>query len=340
MIITYLRPLRHAVFINSDKAIAFPGYVDGFLDDRAYPFITNDGAANWGRMLPEAVGFDAVSFFDPAYGWAVTRDSRLCETQDGGLTWAEVSRLKRKLFEIKVTGESIAWGFVSNEVWHTSDRGATWSVSVLSVNISEMYILNSTTGWFAGTSYPDKSIAIYRTTDSGATWERLGLQHSRGIQDMYFVDEYNGWLASSSEGIYRTNDGGRNWVSQSIPDPPVTNYIGTVVTGVRINSISFVNPLEGWAAGTKFGTSPDRTPVLLRTSDGGETWETVPAPTTQGQSFRQVFFSTPQDGWLVDDDQQDNVVDDQATIYRTIDGGRSWKAVLSLRSPWAEPKGR
>jgi len=53
-------------------------------------------------------------------------------------------------------------------------------------------------------------------------------------------------------------------------------------------------------------------------------------------SFDEVFFSDAQNGWLVCKDaaEGDPLFDQSAIIYRTGDGGVTWKQVLSVKSPY------
>jgi photosystem II stability/assembly factor-like uncharacterized protein len=54
--------------------------------------------------------------------------------------------------------------------------------------------------------------------------------------------------------------------------------------------------------------------TLVHTSDGGRTWTALPAPA----SPQSVCFTAPGDGWLASD----------RTVWRSVDGGRSWHSQL------------
>lgn len=107
---------------------------------------------------------------------------------------------------------------------------------------------------------------IKKTTDSGATWNVLAdLPASVGIKGMYFLDEQTVIITGQSGKIFKSTDGGKNWVGpkaiavgSTIGQNPITRYI---------NNLVFTDANTGYAFGN-FGT-------LLKTTDGGETWTRI-----------------------------------------------------------------
>jgi photosystem II stability/assembly factor-like uncharacterized protein len=66
----------------------------------------------------------------------------------------------------------------------------------------------------------------------------------------------------------------------------------------------------------------------------GGSWQRVDVGVKQ-LSF-EVFFTDAQNGWLVCKGAADGVplFDKSAVIYRTRDGGVTWKTILSVNSPY------
>ena len=85
--------------------------------------------------------------------------------------------------------------------------------------------------------------------------------------------------------------------------------------GVRKDDICFIGPDTGWVAGGGDGT-------ILRTYDGGGTWQTV---YTGSDHLRSIEFATKEVGF------SGSV---SGTFLRTLDGGDSWQDITdSIPSP-------
>jgi photosystem II stability/assembly factor-like uncharacterized protein len=98
--------------------------------------------------------------------------------------------------------------------------------------------------------------------------------------DIYFTDPTNGW-ASQNNDIYRTTNGGVTWT---------TNL---VLAGTHFRSISFANPLTGFAGNLGVGSydgNVSNTNVLYRTYDGGVTWSNVPGFAEAGMKGLCTFY--------------------------------------------------
>ncbi len=92
-----------------------------------------------------------------------------------------------------------------------------------------------------------------------------------------------------------------DWISLGEPSPD------------PLRDVYFVNEYMGWAVGGSFIGFP-RFPssMILKTSDGGVTWETQEAPTDA--QLQGVIFYNSTLGWAVGD----------GIILNTVDGGQNW----------------
>jgi len=99
---------------------------------------------------------------------------------------------------------------------------------------------------------------------------------------------------------------------------------GPIPSGFEPASVTFVSASEGWVLGTAPCSSAPCTSIL-RTSDGGRTWQGIPAPrialsegATQnpGSGVSGLRFADPEDGWAFGPD-----------LWETHDGGATWQAV-------------
>lgn len=87
-----------------------------------------------------------------------------------------------------------------------------------------------------------------------------------------------------------------------------------------LHALFFVDQDRGWAVG---GNG-----ALLLTTDGGATWKVLPRPTED--ALRDVYFSDPQNGWLVCERSiyKLKTRDEPRTyLMNSTDGGATWKRV-------------
>lgn len=163
------------------------------------------------------------------------------------------------------------------------------------VSVDELVYTTKETGWrlYAGT--------LYATSDGGVCWRKI-FTH-KGLTNIHFTDPQNGWLAGLGGVIYRTGDAGRSWHRQDSG------------TDLNLIKLSFIDPLHGWALGTKSvgGYPLRRKSSLIRTQDGGRTWETL--TTEETVSLTSFSFVSGSEGWGIDWDNN---------VVHTVDGGRTW----------------
>lgn len=121
-----------------------------------------------------------------------------------------------------------------------------------------VFFVNAEKGWAVGFG---QSIAI--SMNGGKNWalqtpmpSRLG--SSRGI---FFIDERQGWIVGKdptnleSGHVIVTIDSGQTWQAQ------------IVIPNTALWGVDFIDRQNGWVVGEKG--------VMLKTSDGGETWQQV-----------------------------------------------------------------
>lgn len=220
--------------------------------------------------------------------------------------------------------------------------------------LNAVCFVDSVHGWCAG------SLKIHRTTDAGATW-KTGVQpyNPNSFFGLSFSDPLRGWAAGSLDNasgfVWRTTNGGLSWIDQT-GYRDKRRYVGTtalsteknITVGVTLNSfpdtgkviqttdggaiwiertladsiggiegLFFLDPLHGWASSGIINGGP----VILRTRDGGTSWEVLPS---QGQ--HQLFFLDTLRGWGA-----------IGSVYRTTDGGSSWQYLSSVQDTlWGE----
>jgi photosystem II stability/assembly factor-like uncharacterized protein len=92
---------------------------------------------------------------------------------------------------------------------------------------------------------------------------------------------------------------------------------GRPASALHLDTVDFINAQIGWVAGHLGGSA-----AILRTLDGGATWEELPAGVGL---FLALDFVDPDQGWAI------NLAGGEARIQHTADGGATWAV------QWAGP---
>lgn len=131
-------------------------------------------------------------------------------------------------------------------------------------------------------------------------WEPVNYSEDISLTDVFFVTPETGYVAGDAGTILKTTDSGASWTALLGGDPQSQER--------AVNQLWFITPTTGWA--TQVTSSQTH---LFRTTDG-ETWGRIGVI---DEHYEDFAFSTENDGVYVDDE----------LIYRTQDGGKSWRQV-------------
>jgi photosystem II stability/assembly factor-like uncharacterized protein len=136
----------------------------------------------------------------------------------------------------------------------------------------------------------------------GGVWEPVSYTEDIELTDVTFVTPDVGWVSGDKGTILHTKDGGKTWEAQLGGDPAAADP--------KIERLRFFDERHGWAIKDK---------KLLATADG-ESWEEIaPLPQRMGD----FVFLSPTDGFAAAGQTQ--YLHEPHNIFRTQDGGRTWK---------------
>jgi len=191
-------------------------------------------------------------------------------------------------------------------------------------------LLNSSDGFVSAYN----SFGLAKTTDAGATWQRLAVPRTQ-VTSIRFIDQAVGWMVglrsrdvpsyscqqaapvsvSRCQGVVlRTGDGGASWVdSLSIPTDGVE--------GNPIRQLQAVSGNQAWAlVRVRSGCDGYGCAELRGTSDSGRTWVKL-----SGEDIVAMRFASATSGWIVTEGDTG-----QLEVSGTSDGGRTWVKELSV----------
>jgi photosystem II stability/assembly factor-like uncharacterized protein len=245
-------------------------------------------------------------------------------------------------------------GAVNGGVWKTTDAGRTWSpifdgqptgsigaIAVAPSNPNVIYV-----GSGEGMQRPDLSTGdgMYKSTDAGRTWTRLGLRDGQHIPQIV-VDPANAdrlfvavlghpYGPNAERGIYRSTNGGRTFERVLFRDDN-TGGVDIALDPADANVI-YASLWEARQAPWENGAWTGPGSGLFKSVDGGTTWRQL----TQGlPAFADGLGRI---GITVAPSQRTRlfaVVDAgaRAGIYRSDDAGETWTRVNSDRRLVARP---
>lgn len=244
---------------------------------------TRDGGQSWSKQgLEGFFNFPvAVYLVNGRVGYLASMGlkGKLYRTDNGGQSWQELtlpSGVQTSFFDVFFLDEQKGWAVGGQTLIFTTDGGAHWNAATLPTlgerRINGIYFTSATVGFAVGGVPGDDEAEppvaahdgfIMKSTDGGATWQMLREGFSGELFRVVFADANNGWACGGGTAglILHTGDGGANWSEQTVPAGPygAADYVA---------GISFADNLHGFAT----GNIGEGTPMVLRTSDGGQSW--------------------------------------------------------------------
>jgi photosystem II stability/assembly factor-like uncharacterized protein len=226
------------------------------------------------------------------FGFA-SQAQQYSEQAFSGMKWRQIGPFRggRVLAVTGVPGDpaTFYFGAVAGGVWKTIDAGSTWkpvadkagitSVGAIAVSDSDHNVLYVGTGEACIRGNITYGNGVYKSVDSGLTWQHLGLTDTRHIGRL-IVDPKNpnrvfvaalghAFGPNTERGVFRTLDGGKTWEKvlykddhtgaidiQFDPNNPNTLYAAMWQVVRQPWNLSSGGPGSG----------------LYKSTDGGTTW--------------------------------------------------------------------
>jgi photosystem II stability/assembly factor-like uncharacterized protein len=295
-------------FFDDQNGWALGNSYDSFMT--CWLLQSNNGGENW-EINPD-FNFDdwlqKIYKIDDNNLW-ITGEYLSYQTKDGGESWQSYdfgSSYTNDFFFTDVqNGWNVSWEFSptnGSKVYHTSDEGESWEEQYTGIGeyLTSLYFIDQNIGWVVGNS-GDSGIILH-TINAGISWNIQAYEDNQNFIEVYFYDINFGLTFSNYGSVFKTSNGGEDWIQ--INEGFEVDF--SDVFGVDTNNI--------WAIGS-IGQYPQ--PVfeglIYHSNDGGKTWTEQESGTTA--PLNSIWLNDTNNGWIVGE---------RGTILHTETGGIGW----------------
>ena len=167
-------------------------------------------------------------------------------------------------------------------------------------------------------------------TAASGQWEKLPVPIDVSLRGLSAVNENIIWASGASGTIIRTIDGGKNWSVMIVPGAEKQDF-----RGIRAFD-------DKTAVIMSSGKAEDGQARIYRTADGGKSWTQVYEQKTPGIFFDAIAFWDRKHGIVLSDpivpsDASSDAKESRFALFKTDDGGATWKQVPPAALPPALP---
>ena len=172
-----------------------------------------------------------------------------------------------------------------------------------------LFFLDENNGWKVNYDGTFRYWNVSFTTNSGNTWSSGMAVYDQYSypKSIFFITPDIGWVVGPRPyggAVYKSTNGGSSWY-------PLTSNANNT-----LNSIFFIDSLNGWAVGEHTTNTPYPIPgsSIIKTTDGGSNWIAQPELTTH--NHQSVFFVNINTGWICGDN---------GMLFKTTNAGSTWQ---------------
>jgi photosystem II stability/assembly factor-like uncharacterized protein len=234
-------------------------------------------------------------------------------------------------------------------LWKTVNRGITFepifdsygsfTLCCVVIDAKDSNVVWLGTGENASQRSAHFGDGVYKSTDAGKTWKRVGLASSehigkividpRNSNVVYVASQGPLWSSGGERGLYKTTDGGTTWTA-ILTISPDTGISDVVYDPVKPDTLYATAYQRRRAVGQMIGGGPEG--GLFKSTDAGKTWKKLANGLPKGEMGRI--------GLAVDAKVKPTrlyaIIDakrDEAGFYRSDDSGNTWARVGKTEAP-------
>ena len=232
-------------------------------------------------------------------------------------------------------------GSAGGGVWKSNDAGTTFypifddhaqSIGAVELDPNDP---NNTIYVGTGEPWPRNSVSVgdglYKSTDGGNNWKKIGLENSERIANI-IVNPKNSneifvavlgalWSDSNERGVYKSSDGGVTW--ENILFLNESTGCADLAMDPSNPNILYASMWEFRRTGWSFNSGGDNS-ALYKSTDGGTNWKKIHNGFPEGKLGRLaigVAKSNPNTLYTVIESEKN----EDKGLYKSVDGGENWK---------------
>ena len=232
-------------------------------------------------------------------------------------------------------------GSAGGGVWKSNDAGTTFypifddhaqSIGAVELDPNDP---NNTIYVGTGEPWPRNSVSVgdglYKSTDGGNNWSKIGLEKSERIANI-IVNPKNSneifvavlgalWSDSNERGVYKSSDGGVTW--ENILYLNESTGCADLAMDPSNPNILYASMWEFRRTGWSFNSGGDNS-ALYKSVDGGKNWNKIHNGFPDGKLGRLaigVAKSNPKTLYTVIESEKN----EDKGLYKSVDGGENWK---------------
>ncbi len=296
---------------------------------------STDNGRHWTRLIPDGYEYwlgdvtptDAGDLW--AVGWATPFSPGIYGDFDGeaGVVYRCGDGVRWKQQEIDEGAVLTSVDFAGSAGWiaglegrvrHTADGGTNWQELTAGTS-RDIYDIQALDAESAIAVADDRQLGRYvimRTADAGASWATHPMDSPRDLLKRvsilgpsHVLVAGTRLLPTGKRGLLlESTDGGVTWSQRLLQSCTRTVRDMTFIDDSRGWILASTGMMEDRKSYTNYGTQ------LLRTADGGVSWQTVSLGQVSETGLYAVAFGDPSNGWLFGD-----------KVLKTSDGGLTWR---------------
>ena len=232
-------------------------------------------------------------------------------------------------------------GSAGGGVWKSNDAGTNFypifddhcqSIGAVEIDPNDP---DNTIYVGTGEPWPRNSVSIgdglYKSTDGGNNWKKIGLEKSERIANIIVNPENSNeifvaalgalWSDSDERGVFKSNDGGKTWENILYVDE--STGCADLAMDPSNPNILYASMWEFRRTGWSFNSGGDKS-ALYKSVDGGKNWKKIHNGFPDGKLGRLaigVSKSNPNTIYTVIEAENN----EDKGLYKSLDGGESWE---------------